>query len=57
MSFTVEADWDLDKYWPTIWLIGEANGIGAMRSQGSGKFNVTQWERIEEKRKRVRRTA
>lgn len=52
MTFTVEADWDLDKYWPIIWTIGEQNGIGAMRSQGSGKFVVTEWERLAEKRRR-----
>jgi hypothetical protein len=48
MSFTVEADWDFDSEWPIIWSIGESNGIGAMRSQGSGKFVVTEWRRLGE---------
>ena len=51
MEFTVEADWDFEDVWPIIWTIGEKNGIGAMRSQGSGKFVVVEWERITTKRR------
>lgn len=47
MSFTVECDVDLgDDTWSTVWLTAEALGIGAMRSQGSGKFIVVAWNRL-----------
>lgn len=31
--------------WARIWTVAEANGLGARRSQGSGQFIVTSWER------------
>lgn len=47
MSFTVESDWPFTRdEWSTVWLIGEENGIGSMRSQGSGKFKVVRWDAI-----------
>lgn len=33
-------------WWPRIWPIGEENGLGALRSQGFGRFSVTHWERL-----------
>ena len=29
-----------------IWLTGEQQGIGASRSQGFGRYEVTGWERL-----------
>lgn len=47
VSFTVMADHDFsDKEWATIWLTGEQQGIGASRSQGYGRYEVTRWERL-----------
>lgn len=46
VNFTVIADHDFtDKEWATIWLTGEQQGIGASRSQGYGRYEVTRWER------------
>jgi hypothetical protein len=30
--------------WRDIWVHAQENGLGAMRSQGYGKFNVTRWD-------------
>jgi hypothetical protein len=32
--------------WRKIWLHAQENGVGAMRSQGHGRFNVVRWERL-----------
>jgi hypothetical protein len=32
-------------HWPIIFLAGQENGLGAMRSQGYGRFDVTRFER------------
>ncbi|WWT39994.1 hypothetical protein [Microcystis phage Mae-JY09] len=34
------------EHWPLIWLHMEANGIGALRSQGHGQFATTAFERV-----------
>lgn len=45
INFTVISDHDFsDKEWATIWLCGEQQGIGASRSQGYGRYEVTRWE-------------
>jgi hypothetical protein len=47
LSFTVVTDHDFtEREWAHIWLTAEQNGIGASRSQGYGRFDVTTWERI-----------
>ena len=33
--------------WALLWLTGEQQGIGATRSQGYGRYEVTRWERIK----------
>jgi hypothetical protein len=46
ISFTVIADHDFtEKEWATIWLTGENQGLGASRSQGYGRYQVTRWEK------------
>lgn len=46
IDFTVISDHDFsDKEWAAIWLCGEQNGLGASRSQGYGRYEVTRWER------------
>jgi hypothetical protein len=35
------------EWWPDLWTLMEENGIGALRSQGYGKFDVLAWEQID----------
>ena len=47
ISFTIETDHLFtDEQWAMIWLTGEQQGIGASRSQGFGRYEVTGWERL-----------
>lgn len=47
LSFTVASDVEFsDEHWALMWLTGEQQGIGASRSQGYGRYEVTRWERI-----------
>ena len=47
VSFTVVTDHKFtDEQWAMIWLTGEQQGIGASRSQGFGRYEVTSWERL-----------
>lgn len=44
-SFTIIADYDFTPHeWAMLWLTGEQQGIGASRSQGFGRYEVTRWE-------------
>lgn len=44
-DFTVISDHKFaDKDWAMLWLTGEQQGIGATRSQGYGRYEVTRWE-------------
>jgi hypothetical protein len=33
------------EHWPVLFLCGQENGLGAMRSQGYGRYDVTRFER------------
>lgn len=45
ICFTVEADHKFTPAeWATLWLTAERQGLGASRSQGFGRFTVTQWD-------------
>lgn len=48
LEFTVLTDAeDFDEdFWATVWVTGEQNGIGSVRSQGFGRFKVTKWDRL-----------
>lgn len=47
VEFTVITDHDFsEEEWAAIWLRGEQNGIGASRSQGYGRYEVTKWEPV-----------
>jgi hypothetical protein len=47
IDFTVQADHHFsDDEWVAIWTAGEQNGIGASRSQGYGRYEVTRWDRL-----------
>lgn len=35
-----------DQEWAMLWLTGEQQGIGASRSQGFGRYEVTRWESV-----------
>ena len=44
ISATVKSDYDFsEKEWAMVWLTAEEQGIGASRSQGYGRFKVTEW--------------
>lgn len=46
VDFTVITDHNFsEKEWAAIWLCGEQNGLGASRSQGYGRYEVTRWDR------------
>lgn len=48
ISFTVVTDHKFtDEQWAMIWLTGEQQGIGASRSQGFGRYEVTSWEPVK----------
>lgn len=53
VSFTVVSDHDFsEEQWAMIWLTGEQQGIGASRSQGFGRFEVTAWDPVKVTRAR-----
>jgi hypothetical protein len=44
IEFTVATDYAFTaEQWAMIWLTGEQQGIGASRSQGFGRYEVTRW--------------
>lgn len=46
VDFTVIADHDFKEHeWAMLWLTAEQQGLGSMRSQGFGRFQVTRWDR------------
>lgn len=46
IAFTIETDHEFtEEQWAMIWLTAERMGVGASRSQGFGKFEITRWER------------
>lgn len=47
IDFTVIADYEFeDSDWAAIWTSGEQQGIGASRSQGYGRYDVTRWNTV-----------
>lgn len=47
VNLTVATDHKFtDEQWAMIWLTAEQQGIGASRSQGYGRFEVTAWEQL-----------
>lgn len=56
ISFTVITDFPFtSEQWAAIWLTGEQQGIGASRSQGYGRYQVTQWDQIDPPKPRTTR--
>lgn len=46
IDFTCITDHDFTpKEWAAIWTAGEQNGLGASRSQGYGRYEVTRWDK------------
>lgn len=47
IDFTVIADHPFaEKEWAVLWLTAEQQGLGASRSQGYGRFEVANWNKI-----------
>ncbi len=45
LEFTIATDYKFSEAeWAAMWLTGGNQGIGASRSQGFGKFDITQWK-------------
>lgn len=33
--------------WPVIWTLAEENGLGSLRSQENGKFDIIEWTKVD----------
>lgn len=45
IDFTVITDHKFtDEQWAMLWITGQQQGVGAARSQGFGRYEVTRWE-------------
>ena len=48
LHFTVQSDYDFSReFWAMLWLTGEYQGLGAARSQGFGRYTITEWEQFD----------
>jgi hypothetical protein len=48
VDFTVICDHEFsEREWAAIWTSGEQQGIGASRSQGYGRYEVTRWDAVD----------
>jgi hypothetical protein len=51
IHFTIATDYHFtEREWATIWLTGGQQGIGASRSQGYGRYKVTEWTPLTSKK-------
>lgn len=56
IDFTIVTDHAFsEEEWAMIWLTGEQQGIGASRSQGFGRYELTKWESAKAGPRRVAR--
>lgn len=47
LSFTVATDCEFsEEQWALLWLTGQEQGLGGSRSQGYGRYEVVQWDRL-----------
>jgi len=49
---TKDAEEVIAEHWPTMWLLAQENALGALRSQGFGRFDVVGWEKVGAKKGR-----
>lgn len=47
---TGDAVKELEAEWPRIWVHAQENGLGALRSQDHGKFDIEAWDIVEPKK-------
>ena len=48
IEFIVSSSWDFTaEQWAMFWLIGQEQGIGASRSQGFGRYVITEWTEVK----------
>ena len=45
------------EYWPELWVQAQENGLGALRSQGFGRFDILAWDVVKAQPKRVKKAA
>lgn len=43
----VARDFMTNDQWMTLWVLAQENGLGSLRSQGYGAFDVEQWEEVK----------
>lgn len=36
------------EHWPELWLAAQENGLGALRSQGFGRFDIEAWDVVKD---------
>lgn len=49
IDFTLITDYEFtEEQWALLWLTGGQQGLGATRSQGYGRYELTHWERVED---------
>lgn len=46
VKLTQHAAKELDGKWPELWIVAQEGGIGALRSQSHGRFDVMAWDHI-----------
>lgn len=47
IDFTISTDWEFNAdFWPTLWLKGGRQGLGATRSMGFGQYEITRWDQV-----------
>jgi hypothetical protein len=58
LNFRVISDHNFsDEEWAMLWVTAEQQGLGANRSQGYGRFEVTQWELTRDNRPKKEKDA
>lgn len=46
LMMTEDAAEELEDKWPSLWNLAQENGLGALRSQSHGRFDLTAWDRV-----------
>ena len=59
VEFTVKVarDFVTDEQWAMLWVLAQDNGLGSLRSQGYGCFDIEQWEEVKPEAKGKSRAA
>lgn len=47
----VARDFMTERQWQELWVLAQDNGLGSLRSQGFGTFDIIEWEEVKPERK------